>query len=110
MADFINASARTISVSVTSTASSPTQLPERGNTLRVANEGPSTVYIAVGGAGVAATVPGTSFATATTTSTPVLAGEDTAFTVNWTGGETHLSAICASGQTARLFVQAGEGV
>lgn len=111
MADLINVSARSVLINATATASASIQLPESGHTIRLANEGPSTVYVAVGPTGTLATLPATTFAAATRTSTAVLPGEDASFTLNWFGNnERFVSAICDTGKTARLFVQVGEGL
>jgi hypothetical protein len=111
MADLINVSSKCVIINATATASSSLQLPESGHTIRLANEGPSTVYVAVGASGITATLPSTTFASATRTSTPVLPGEDASFTLNWFGNnERYVSAICDSGKTARVFIQIGEGL
>lgn len=110
MADLINLSAKTILINATATASTAVQLPDKGHTIRLANEGPSTVYVAVGATGVLATLPATTFSGATRTSTAILPGEDASFTLNAYGGESYLSTICDTGKTARLFVQVGEGL
>jgi hypothetical protein len=111
MADLINASAKHVIINATATASTALQLPEQGHTIRLANEGPSTVYVAVGPTGTLATLPATTFAGATRTSTAVLPGEDACFTLGWhSNNERYISAICDTGKTARLFVAVGEGV
>lgn len=94
------------SVSVTDSASSAAACgASQNNFLRVVNAGASNAFIALGGASVAATVP---TGTAATTSTPVLAGSDNIFSVDST--HTHISAICATGLTATLYVQRCGGV
>lgn len=111
MADLINVSSKTVTINATATASTAIQLPESGHTIRLANEGPSTVYVAVGPTGTLATLPATTFAGANRVSCPILPGEDASFTLNWFGNsERFISAICDTGKTARLFVQVGEGL
>ena len=106
MADLINASANTILVTATSTASGAVLLPAAGLTLRVVNEGPSTAYIAIGGSTVAATV---ATGTKSTTATPILAGSDVCFSIAYYAGEKYVSVITDSGNSVRLWFQVSEG-
>jgi len=113
-----SAQALTLPISVTSTASTSTALPAVGSSIRIINEGPNVAFISVGTGSQTATLPN---ATATATSTPVLAGSDIILsipkpeaTANGTGGYTaptvlNISAICRAAGTATLDVQVGEG-
>ena len=105
-----DAKASTFSVAVTSTASTAKSMgltPQvAATTVRLVNEGPNRCYVAVGGSAVVATVPdGT---TATATCTPVLGGEDVVLS-NLNPGDTHISAVTRSGETATLIVSIGGG-
>lgn len=101
----------TFSISVTSTASSGAALgaaPNAGGPLqiRLVNEGPHRCYFAIGASTVTATVP---TGTAVITCTPILAGEDITLTV--LAGQTHISAISRSNESATLIVSgADEGM
>lgn len=106
MADLIGASANTILIPVSTTASASVQLPDSGLTLRVVSEGPSTCFFAVGVTGVQATVP---TATKSKTSTPVIAGSDVCFSIAYPAGERFISFICDTGGSARVWVQVSEG-
>ncbi len=117
--------ALTLPISVTSTASTSVALPAIGNVIRIVNEGPSVAFVSVGTGAQTATLPN---ATPTSTSTPILAGEDAVFsmpvpraTAN-TGATPatnmsytaptplNISAICRAAGTATLDVSVGEGV
>ncbi len=100
-----SAQAKTLPISVTSSASSSTALPSAGNTLRVVNEGPNDAFISVGTGAQTATLPN---ATPTATSTPVLAGSDVSFTIPGDAA-LNISAICRATGTATLSCQVGEG-
>ena len=105
-----DAKASTFSVAVTSTATTAKSMsltPQAmETTIRLVNEGPNRCYIAVGGSAVVATVPdGT---TATATCTPVLGGEDIVL-CNLQPGDTHISAVSRSNETATLIVSIGGG-
>ena len=95
----------TLPISVTSTASTSTALPNLGNTLRVVNAGPNIAYISVGSGSQTATVPN---ATTTVTSVPVLAGSDVSFGIS-NAAVLNISAICDTNNTATLYVSVGDG-
>lgn len=101
----ISAQAKTLPITVTSTASSSAALPAAGNTLRIVNEGPNVAFISVGSGSQTATLPN---ATPTATSFPVVVG-DTSFTIP-NDQIYNISAICRSGQTATLDVNVTEGI
>lgn len=101
-----SAQAKTLPISVTSTASSSTALPSKGNTLRVVNEGPNIAFISVGTGSQTATLPN---ATPTGTSTPVLPGTDISMSIP-SDQVQNISAICRASGTALLDVMVGEGV
>lgn len=122
----ISAQAKTLPISVTSTASASTALPSIGNTIRIVNEGPNVAFVSIGTGAQTATLPN---ATPTATSTPILAGEDVAFTIPdvrntsqvaatapavgsvfGTPTPLNISAICRAAGTALLDVQVSEGV
>lgn len=102
----ISAQCLTLPISVTSTASTSTALPNLGNSLRVVNEGPNNAFISVGTGTQTATLPN---ATTTRTSTPVLAGSDMVFTIP-AAAILNISAVCRAGGTATLDVEVGEGI
>jgi P pilus assembly chaperone PapD len=93
-------------LAVTTTASASITLPGTGSVVRIVNEGPNHAYVAIGINTQTATVPTT---TPTFTSTPILAGTDSTFTIpDGNGVKMQLSAICGTG-TATLDIQVGEG-
>jgi P pilus assembly chaperone PapD len=94
-------------LAVTTTASASITLPGTGSVIRIVNEGPNHAYLSIGSGAQVATVPTT---TATFTSTPILAGTDSTFTLpDGNGARLQLSAICGTG-TATLDIQVGEGM
>ena len=105
----------TLPISVTSTASTSAAIPGKGNSIRIVNEGPNVAFVSIGATSQTATLPN---ATATATSTPVLPGSDIVLGVtnrdragtSASSGVLNISAICRSGGTATLDVQAGEGI
>lgn len=99
------AQAKTLPISVTATASTSANLPDRGRTVRIVNEGPNDAFVSIGKGTQTATLPN---ATPTTTSTPVLAGSDVTLSIPDSSGLA-ISAICRAGGTATLDVQVGEG-
>ena len=104
----INVDAPCLSVSVTSTASAAAALPtSTANQVRLVSDTVSTgtIFVAVGGAGVVATVTS---GTANRTSNPVMIGLDSTFTRDPNGG-TFVSAITNSGKTGTLYVCIGNG-
>lgn len=101
-----NAQAKTLDISVTSTASTSTALPGAGSTVRIVNEGPNYCWVSIGSGTQTATLPDGS--TPTATSTPVPIGD---ISLSIPDGSTlNISAICRASQTARLSVQVGEGL
>lgn len=100
-----NAQAKTLPISVTSTASASTALPAQGSVVRIINEGSAAAFISIGSGAQTATLPN---ATPTATSTPVLAGTDITLSIP-SDAVYNISAITRSGTTT-LDVQVGEGV
>lgn len=112
------AQAKTLPISVTSTASTSAALPAIGNTIRIVNEGPNVAFVSIGTGTQTATLPN---ASPTATSTPVLAGSDISLTIPnpqaaAAGGGAftaptplNISAICRASGTATLDVQVNEG-
>lgn len=105
--------AKTLPISVTSTASTSTALPSIGNCIRLVNEGPNVCFVSIGTGTQTATLPN---ATPTATSTPVLAGEDIILSMPNPQASSgvaptalNISAICRASGTATLDVQVGEG-
>lgn len=94
----------TLPVAVTTTASTSTALPGKGNTLRIVNEGPNIAFISIGTGTQTATVPNT---TPTQTSVPVWVG-DNAFDID-PSSVLNVSAICRATQSAQLNIQVGYG-
>ena len=122
----ISGQAKTLPISVTSTASASVALPSIGNSIRIVNEGPNVAFVSIGTGAQVATLPN---ATPTATSTPILAGEDVVFTIPdvrntsqvaatppvigsvfGTATPLNISAICRAAGTALLDVQVQEGV
>lgn len=100
---------KSLGVAVTSTASASQPLANTGNTIRVYNEGPNVAFLAITVAATAAvaTLPATTAAGATITSSPAPVGDST-FTIP-NDQVYNISAICRSTQTATLTVQVNEG-
>ena len=94
-------------VAATATVLTAVEIPGDGSVLRVVNEGPNIVFIAVGGPTVAATLPGAY--PGVVTCTAVLAGSDVVFSRDTTT-ETYISTICRAASTATLTVMTGEGL
>lgn len=101
------AQAKALDVSVTSTASTSIALPAVGSAIRIVNEGPNICFVSIGVAAQTAVLPHSSVPT--NTSTPVPPG-DYCLSIPPTDTALNFSAICRSGQTARLTVQVGEGI
>lgn len=91
-----------VPVALTATASAP--LPGIGNAIRVVNEGPNTVYIAVGAGAQAATVP---TAVASGSSTPIRPLSEATFSIP-AAARQNFSMICGTG-SANVVLQVGEG-
>jgi hypothetical protein len=101
----LSAQCFTLPISVTATASTSTALPASGDQIRLCNEGPNHCFVSIGTGAQTATLPN---ATATATSTPVLAGEDVVFTIPG-AAVLNISAICRASGTALLTAQVGRG-
>lgn len=101
-----SAQAATLDISVTSSASTSTALPNKGNTIRVVNEGPNVCWMSIGSGTQTATLPATS--SPVSTCTPIPVGDITLGIPN--DAVYNISTICRASQTARLSVQVGEGV
>lgn len=63
----------TLPISVTTTASSSTALPAKGESIRLVNDGANTAFVSIGTGAQTATLPNATF---TATSTPILPGTD----------------------------------
>lgn len=96
-------SAKWIAISVTQTASTPVLLPAIGNTIYLASEG-NKCFVCVASEETKATVP---TGTAAATCTPVLGGVEKTHGIPAVAQ--YISAICATGQTATLWVAVSEG-
>lgn len=101
-----SAQAKTADLSVTDTASTSKALPGAGPTLRIVNEGPNIAFVSIGSGTQTAVLPAASSYVAT--GTPVYVG-DTSLAIP-ADATLNISAICRSGQTARLSIQVGSGV
>jgi hypothetical protein len=97
---------KTLDISVTATASASTALPSVGSQVRIVNEGPNVCFIHITSGSAIATLPATS--SPVNTCTPIMPG-DTSLSIPDTGVY-NISAICRTGQTARLSVAVGEGI
>lgn len=102
--DLFSAQNKTIAIAASVTASSSVQLPGSGNSLRVLNEGTSSVYISVGVGVQVATIP---TSTALATCTPIAAGQDAVFSIP-PDARQNISVIAASG-TPNVVISVGEG-
>lgn len=98
--------AKTLAISVTSTASTSAALPAQGNTVRFVNEGPNNCYVSIGAGTQTATVPPTSSPVATCV--PIVASTDISLTIP-NDQVYNISAVCRASQTATLLVEVGEG-
>lgn len=105
MSDLFSAQAKSLPITVTSTASASAALPNQGKTLRIVNEGPNVAFISVGSGAQVATLPN---ATPTFTSVPVMPG-DTSLSIDASAVQ-NISAVCRASQTATLTVQVSEGM
>jgi hypothetical protein len=105
MTPLFNAQAKTMDISVTSTASASAALPAEGNSIRIVNEGPNVAFVSIGSGAQTATLPATSSFVATCT--PIMPG-DTSLSISG-ASVLNISAVCRAGQTARLSVQVGNG-
>lgn len=98
-----------LTLAATAAASAAYPLPGTGSVLRIVNEGPSPVFIGVGGKNVAAALP-TAIANEPVSDrcACVLPGADVTFSRDPTS-ETHISTICRAAGSATLSVYTGEG-
>jgi len=101
-----SAQAATISIAVTTAASTSVALPGVGSVVRLVNEGPNTAYVSIGSGAQIATIP---LPAAASTCCPTIAGSDSTFTIPSSTAPLNISAICATG-TAVLRVSVGEGI
>ena len=108
-----SATALGITVAATSSALTAVALPvgadvtNSGNVIRIVNEGPNICFVALGAAGVLATLPTTG--AGVTTCVPVLAGSDIVLSRSPLV-DRYISTICRAAGTATLTVQVGEGI
>lgn len=105
VAKLFPANAKTLSIAVTTSASTAVDLPNTGNSIRIVNDGAVTAFVSFFGA---ATVPVATEGGAVNTCTPILAGEDTTFSLPGNGQIYRVSAITAT-STATLYVSVGDG-
>jgi hypothetical protein len=107
MQNLIPIKSPTFSISVTATSSTPIALPGVGTTVRVVNEGANNAYLATGAtaAEAVALVP---TGTSSIYATPILAGEDCAFSRN-PDTDLFIAAITST-STTTLRVTVTEGV
>lgn len=97
--------AKTLPISVTSTASASTALPGQGAVVRIVNEGSNIAFVSIGADAQVATLPN---ATPTGTSTPILPGSDIALSIP-SDAVYNISAITRT-STTTLDVQVGDGL
>jgi hypothetical protein len=102
-----SAQAKTLDISVTSTASTSIALPSMGGSIRIVNEGPNYCFVSIGSGAQTATLPHASVPVATCTPVPV---GDITLSIPPTDTALNISAVCRASQTARLSVQVGEGL
>ncbi len=96
-----------ISVAATAVALSAVALPlSDGNSIRIVNEGPNIVFVALGASDVAATLPTTGVGTRTCTA--VLSGTDITLRRDPLVDK-YISTICRAAGTGTLSVYVGEG-
>ena len=105
--NLFSAQATCIAINVTATASTPVLLPFAANGVRIVNEGPNTVFVAIATTSTNATLPVA--APGSMTATPVLAGSDVTLGMT-ASAPNYISAICRAAGTAVLTVAPGEGV
>lgn len=94
----------TLPVSVTTTASASTALPNKGESIRLVNDGANTCFVSIGVGAQVATLPN---ATTTVTSTPVLPGTDIVLGIA-TDQAYNISAITRT-STTTLYAIVGAG-
>lgn len=107
--NLFSAQANTTALSATATATVAVQLPFSANGVRIVNEGPNVVFVAIDSRStVTATLPGA--APGAQTCTPVLAGSDVTLSMASGAAPNYISVICRAAGTAVLSVSTGEGV
>ena len=100
-----NATAPAVTAPSTAVASSALALPAGGgNSIRVTNEGPNILFLALGDSSVAATLPTTG--AGTRTSTPIPVGISI---LRRDPKDTHFSVINRAAGTSVATIQIGEG-
>ena len=106
--NLFSAQSTTIALTANATASAAVLLPFSCSALRIVNEGPDTLFVAVAptALGAVATLPGA--APGTRTCTAVLPSSDV--TLGIANGDQYISAICRAAKTAVASVQVGEGM
>lgn len=87
-------------------ASAAVAIPFSANAIRIVNEGPNVMFVAIGDSSVSATLPGA--VPGTRTSTPVLPSSDV--TLGMAAGQQYISCICRAAGSAVATVQPGEGM
>lgn len=104
MDTLFGATAPAVSLATTSTASAAAALPMGGgNAIRITNEGPNILFLALGTSAVVATLP---TATEARTCTPIPVGS---FIMRRDPKHTHFSAINRAAGTSVATIQIGEG-
>lgn len=99
-----NCQAKTLPISVTTSASTSAALPASGAVVRLVNEGANAAFVSIGVGTQTATLPN---ATPTVTSTPVLPGTDITLTIP-SDQIYNISAITRT-STTTLHAIVGEG-
>lgn len=104
MDTLFGATAPAVSLATTAAASAAAVLPlGGGNSIRITNEGPNILFLALGSSTVVATLP---IATETRTCTPIPIGS---FILRRDPKHTHFSAINRAAGTSVATIQISEG-
>lgn len=100
-----NINSKTLKIDVTS-ASVSTAI-DSGSTIRIVNDGYSTVFVSVGSGAQIATIPTT---TALSTCCPILPGQDVTFNMQnvLTGSGIQIATISSGAST--IYVSVGDGI
>ncbi len=105
--NLFSAQATTFSLSSSAVASVAVLIPFSANGIRIVNEGPNVMFVAVDTRStVLATLPGA--VPGGVTSTPVLPNSD--ITLGIAFGQQYISTICRAAGTAVASVSVGEGM
>lgn len=98
----------TFKIDVTTTSSTSKAI-KSGRTIRIVNYGYSTAFVSIGNNGTqTATIPATN---AVSTCTPILAGQDTTFSLDGVLDGSHGLEIAAiSDGSTTLYVSVGDGI